>query len=146
MKSKTKIRILSSFIILIGLISVRIGVNKYMKEKEIEKQEIIEHFKPSIEIYLKTYYKNIDIVTVDTIRRVPTGDLCLKGYVNNDKSLTIHSFIDYIEKNGELIPVIKIVQTNREIDKMIKEEFKYSIPYTAYELLEQQKAKENKME
>ena len=97
-----------------------------------------------MEILLKTYYNNIDTVTVDDVERIPTGSICLNGYVNGNKELSIHSFIDYIDENGTLNPVIEVVDVVKEINDWEKEEYKYKIPYYAYELLEQQKSKENK--
>ncbi|WP_250674472.1 DUF1433 domain-containing protein (plasmid) [Paraclostridium ghonii] len=115
-----------------------------MDNKKIEEQKTIEQFKPSMEIYLKTYYNNIDTVTVDNVERVPTGSICLNGYVNGDKKLKIHSFIDYIEKDGQLTPVINIVNVDIKLNDWRKEEYEYGSPYSAYELLEQQQAKEKK--
>lgn len=138
-KRKKIIYILLIFIIFTGLVS-GIGVKKYMDNKN---HELIEHFKPSIEIFLKTYYNNIDTVTINTIKRVPTGDSYLRGYVNNDTTLSISAFIDYIEKEENLIPVISYVDVDIKVQKWRKEEFKHTSPYTAYELLEQQKDKEN---
>lgn len=142
-KNKKIICLIIGIILIIGLIT-GIGVKKYMEHKKIEEQKIIDQFKPSMEIYLKTYYNNIDTVTVDNVERIPTGSICLNGYVNNDTELKIHSFIDYIEKDGQLTPVIKNVQADQKVDDMLKEEFKWKVPYLAYELLEQQQAKENK--
>lgn len=141
-KNKKLIYTVISIILVIGSI-IGIGVKKYMDNKKIEEQKIIEQFKPSMEIYLKTYYNNIDTVTVDNVERVPTGSICLNGYVNGNKALSIHSFIDYIDENGTLKPVIENVQVSKEISNLRKEEFKWKVPYLAYELLEQQKAKEN---
>lgn len=141
-KNKKLIYTVISIILVIGSI-IGIGVKKYMDNKKIEEQKIIEQFKPSMEIYLKTYYNNIDTVTVDNVERVPTGSICLNGYVNGNKELSIHSFIDYIDENGTLKPVIENVQVSKEISNLRKEEFKWKVPYLAYELLEQQKAKEN---
>ena len=138
-KNKKIIYTTIAIILTFGIIGI--GVKKYIDNK---KQKIIEQFKPSMEIYLKTYYNNIDTVTIDDVERIPTGSICLNGYVNGNKELKIHSFIDYIEKNGHLIPVIENVQANLKVDDMLKEEFKWKVPYLAYELLEQQKAKENK--
>lgn len=129
-----------SIIPIIGIIT-GIGVKKYMNNKKIEEQKLIEQFKPSMEIFLKTYYDNIDTVTVDKVEKKPLGTELI-GYVNGNKELRIFSFIDYIEKDNQLIPVIKNVQANQKVDDMLKEEFKYKVPYLAYELLEQQKAKE----
>ena len=142
-KNKKIIYSLIGIILITGSI-IGIGVKKYMDNKKIEEQKIIEQFKPSMEIYLKTYYNNINTVTVDTVERVPTGSICLKGYVNGNKELSIYSFIEYINENGTLKPVIENVDVGTlEMDTWLKEDFKYEIPYYAYELLEQQKAKEN---
>ncbi|CEK36564.1 Protein of unknown function (DUF1433) [[Clostridium] sordellii] len=138
-KNKKIIYTIIAIILIFGIIGI--GLKKYIDNK---KQKIIEQFKPSMEIYLKTYYNNIDTVTVDDVERVPTGSTCLRGYVNGNKELSIHSFIYYIEENGTLKPVIEIVNVGTlEMDKWRKEEFKHGSPYLAYELLEQQKAKEN---
>ncbi|WP_250674471.1 DUF1433 domain-containing protein (plasmid) [Paraclostridium ghonii] len=115
-----------------------------MEHKKIEEQKIIEQFKPSIEIYLKTYYNNIDTVTVDKVKKKPLVGTELTGYVNGDKELSISAFIYSIEENGVLKPVIENVDVNAKVYDWRKEEYKYSSPYTAYELLEQQQAKENK--
>lgn len=142
-KNKKIIYTVFSIILITGSI-IGIGVKKYMDNKKIEEQKIIEQFKPSMEIFLKTYYNNIDTVTVDNVERVPTGSICLNGYVNGNKELSIHSFIDYIDENGTLKPVIKVVNVGTlEMDTWIKEEYRHKIPYYAYDLLEQQKAKEN---
>lgn len=97
-----------------------------------------------MEIFLKTYYNNIDTFTVDNVERIPTGSICLNRYVNNNKELKINSFIDYIEKDGQLTPVIENVDVTKKISDCVKEEYKHRIPYYAYDLLEQQQAKENK--
>lgn len=142
--TKNKNIVLSTIgIILIIGIPMGIGVKKHMDNKKIEEQKIIEQFKPSIEIFLKTYYNNIETITLDKVERVPTGSTCIRGYVNGNKELSIHSFIRYIDENGTLKPVIEIVNVGTlEMDKWRKEEFKDGSPYSAYELLEQQKAKE----
>lgn len=137
-KNKKIIYTIIAIILIFGIIGI--GVKKYMDNK---KQKIIEQFKPSMEIFLKTYYNNIDTVTVDTVEQKPLGTELI-GYVNGNKELRIFSFIDYIEKNGHLIPVIENVQVSKELNDWEKEEFKHEIPYYAYELLEQQKSKENK--
>lgn len=141
-KNKKIILSIIGIILIIG-IPTGIGVKKYMDNKKIEEQKIIEQFKPSMEIYLKTYYNNINTVTIDKVERVPTGSTCIRGYVNGNKELSIYSFIRYIDENGTLKPVIKNVDVGTlEMDTWLKEDFKYEIPYYAYELLEQQKAKE----
>ena len=137
-KNKKIIYTIIAIILIFGTIGI--GLKKYIDNK---KQKIINQFKPSMEIYLKTYYNNIDTVTVDDVERIPTGSICLNGYVNGNKELSIHSFIDYIDENGTLKPVIEVVNVGTlEMDTWRKEEFKYSSPYSAYELLEQQKEKE----
>lgn len=139
----TKNKKLLYTIIAIILIFVIIGIDvkKYIDNK---KQKIIEQFKPSMEIYLKTYYNNIDTVTVDDVERIPTGSICLNGYVNGNKELPIYSFIHYIDENGTLKPVIENVEVGTlEMDTWEKEEYINSDKhYPAYQLLEQQKEKE----
>ncbi|WP_250674473.1 DUF1433 domain-containing protein (plasmid) [Paraclostridium ghonii] len=143
-KNKKIICLIIGIILIIGLIT-GIGVKKYMEHKKIEEQKIIEQFKPSIEIYLKTYYNNIDTVTVDNVERVPTGSTCLNGYVNGDKELSIFSFIHFIEENGVSKPVIKEVDVNVKLNDWEKEEYINSDKhYPAYQLLEQRQAKEKK--
>lgn len=141
LKNKKVIYTVISIILITGSI-IGIGVKRYMYNKKIEEQKIIEQFKPSMEIYLKTYYNNIDTVTVDTVERIPTGSICLNGYVNGNRELSIHSFIDYIDENGTLKPVIEVVNVGTlEMDTWRKEEFKYGSPYSAYELLEKENEK-----
>lgn len=130
-----RIFFISLIILIIISFFTRIGVFKHMENKKIENQKLIEQFKPSIEIYLKTYYNNIDSVTVDKVERKPLGTELI-GYVNDDKDLRIFSFITLINDNGSLIPAIENVQVTQEISNLRKEEFKYTVPYLAYELLE----------
>ncbi|EPY6473099.1 hypothetical protein ACWO4B_003824 [Clostridium sporogenes] len=142
-KNKKILFMIISIILIIGT-TIGIGVKIYMENKKIEEQKIIEQFKPSMEIYLKTYYNNIDTVTVDKVEKKPLGTELI-GYVNNNKKLRIFSFIDTIEKDGQLIPVIEDVDVTKELDSWEKKEFIDSDKhYPAYQLLEQQNAKKNK--
>jgi len=79
-------------------------------EKNAEEAYMIEQ-KPRIEKYLNYNYNNIDSVTLTGTKKNPMGGFSIKGYINDDKNLTItvpvlsmDTDIEYVDGlNGEFI-------------------------------------------
>ena len=120
------------WIIAIVIILILVGGYKIVEKKKID--EYVERQKPRIEKYLKYNYDNIDSITITGTSKNPMGGFSIKGYINDDKNLTIlakasldsdienvdglpSSFYDKYKKkelNGKAVPVSKIIEEEQK--------------------------------
>lgn len=87
--------------ILILTIVLAFGGCKSMEESEMN--YYMKEQKPRIEKFLKYNYNNIDSVTLTGTKKNPMGGFSIKGYINDDKSLTITVPTESIDTNIEYV-------------------------------------------
>ncbi|WP_167630526.1 DUF1433 domain-containing protein [Listeria valentina] len=106
-----------------------------MKHQE---KELMQEQKSRIEKYLNYNFKNINKVTLTDTYTNPTGVTHIKGYVNDDKNLTIDAPLS--SQKG-----VEVVDTSDKLfDDYLKEKYRFNVhSVTDIEAEEKAKKKES---